>query len=177
VREQKRGAGGDNRITIRRITRSCFESFHSCLDSVCREKKYLAFPAAPPLTDTLLFLEELFLLEVPQYVAQLPDGTVVGWIDVVPGTIPGYTHSGKLGMGIQKNFRGNGLGTRLLKKGLEAARSRGLERIELEVYASNHRAIRLYQKFGFIEEGIKKQGRKYNNRYDDLVMMALLLQR
>jgi RimJ/RimL family protein N-acetyltransferase len=50
----------------------------------------------------------------------------------------------------------------------------GLERIELEVFASNTRAFALYEKLGFVTEGVKRRARKLDGQYDDNVLMALL---
>jgi RimJ/RimL family protein N-acetyltransferase len=50
----------------------------------------------------------------------------------------------------------------------------GIERIELEVLASNTAAIRLYEKVGFVHEGVKRRARHLDGAWDDNVMMALL---
>jgi RimJ/RimL family protein N-acetyltransferase len=75
-------------------------------------------------------------------------------------------------MGVLKANRGQGLGTALLVRSLEEARNQRLERVELEVYASNPIAIRLHKKYGFEEEGRKRNARKLDGMYDDLVWMA-----
>ena len=49
----------------------------------------------------------------------------------------------------------------------------GLERIELAVFASNARAIALYERLGFVREGYKRRVRKVDGEYDDDVIMAL----
>jgi ribosomal protein S18 acetylase RimI-like enzyme len=77
-------------------------------------------------------------------------------------------------MGVLKGYRGMGIGRGLLMAALDKARARGLERIELEVFASNQAAIALYKSAGFVIEGIKKRGRKLEGIYDDVVCMALL---
>ena len=76
-------------------------------------------------------------------------------------------------MGVHKDYRGQGIGTRLLGATLDAAEKYGLERVELEVYTSNTRAIRLYEKRGFITEGVKKKARKLDGKYYDIQVMAL----
>lgn len=48
-----------------------------------------------------------------------------------------------------------------------------LERIELDVFASNKPAIALYEKLGFTREGIKRGARKIDGVSDDVVLMAL----
>jgi ribosomal-protein-alanine N-acetyltransferase len=49
-----------------------------------------------------------------------------------------------------------------------------LRRIYLEVLASNARAIDLYRKIGFVEEGCLREAQVKNARYVDVYVMALL---
>jgi putative acetyltransferase len=52
-----------------------------------------------------------------------------------------------------------------------------VERVELEVFAGNARAIHLYEKFGFEREGIKRRLYYQNGKPVDMLMMALLLEK
>ena len=58
---------------------------------------------------------------------------------------------------------------------LQGAREKGLERVELEVFASNGPAIRLYESLGFVVGGIKRRGRKLDGAYGDVLEMTLFL--
>ena len=78
-------------------------------------------------------------------------------------------------MGVMHGFRGQGYGTRLMEATILAAKEYGIERVELEVYASNVPAIRLYEKRGFVHEGVKKNARKLDGQYDDVLLMALFI--
>ncbi len=49
-----------------------------------------------------------------------------------------------------------------------------LNRIELEVYDYNIRAIKSYRKIGFIEEGRKRQFMWNKGKYYDAIMMSIL---
>jgi diamine N-acetyltransferase len=49
-----------------------------------------------------------------------------------------------------------------------------LERIFLQVFADNLRAIKAYEKVGFIFEGTQRQAAYINGVYKDIVMMGLL---
>lgn len=80
-----------------------------------------------------------------------------------------------MGMGVLPAYRGAGLGRRLLADTLDAARAIGIERVELEVFASNTAAIALYRRMGFAVEGTKRRARKLDGEYDDDVIMALFL--
>ncbi|MBU5484484.1 GNAT family N-acetyltransferase [Clostridium sp. MSJ-11] len=49
-----------------------------------------------------------------------------------------------------------------------------LHRIELEVFPFNQRAIHVYEKIGFIREGIRRDGCFFNNKYYDMIIMSIL---
>jgi ribosomal protein S18 acetylase RimI-like enzyme len=151
------------------------DGYHACLDSVARERLYLGFIEAPALDSIREFVQSNIARDIPQFMA-LDGETVIGWSDISPSTRPGFTHSRHFGMGVRHDYRGMGIGTRLLRAALDKARANALERIDLEVYASNHRAIELYKKAGFVVEGIKKRGRKLDGVYEDIVFMALLFE-
>lgn len=70
---------------------------------------------------------------------------------------------------VHPNFRGHGLGDILVEKLLEICREKSLAGITLEVRRSNVVAITLYEKHGFIVEGIRKNYYE-DNKEDALVM-------
>jgi len=135
---------------------------------------YLAMVQAPPLDSTRAFVLSNIAGNVPQFVAVI-DSEVVGWCDISPLRHQGFQHCGELGMGVLKRYRRLGIGQRLIARTIERAKEKGLERIELEVFASNVPAIKLYEKMGFVTEGIKKRARKLDGSYDDVVEMVLFV--
>jgi ribosomal protein S18 acetylase RimI-like enzyme len=162
-------------IDIRQISVADAPLFREALDAVCRERKYLAAMEAPSLDRATTFVEANVKAGFPQFVAEA-DGKIVGWCDAIPGDMDsGTEHIGRLGMGVLKDYRGRGIGRRLLEATIERARSMGLEKIELSVYSSNTAAIDLYRKFGFQDEGLKRRGRWVDGLYDDVLLMALFL--
>jgi diamine N-acetyltransferase len=74
-----------------------------------------------------------------------------------------------------KDFWDQGFGTEavclLLRHGFDTL---NLNRIYLQVFANNPRAIRAYEKAGFIHEGNKRQAEYRNRKYIDVLMMSLL---
>lgn len=161
-------------FAIEPISLEHVESFHSALDSVARERKFLAGFEAPPMDSTRGFVEGNIKSDTPQFVAVIA-GKVVGWCDISFNWRPAFAHCGYLGMGIVREHRGQGIGAALLEKTISKARLKNLERIELEVFKSNVIAIRLYRKFGFVEEGVKVRGAKIDQRFENVVVMGLLL--
>jgi ribosomal protein S18 acetylase RimI-like enzyme len=162
------------RVEIRATQPSDVESFRACLDSVARERRWLGMVEAPPLAQVRRFVLDGLAHGMVQYVA-LEGARVVGWCDVSPNPLEGFRHGGTLGMGLLAGFRERGLGARLLAETLATAGERGLARVGLEVFASNARAIALYRRVGFEEEGVKRAARILDGRSDDVVCMALWL--
>jgi putative acetyltransferase len=60
------------------------------------------------------------------------------------------------GVAIHPDFRGRGLGARMIREAIQVCRDRGCSRIELTVAVENQPAIRLYESLGFVREGILK---------------------
>ena len=161
-------------IQITRISKEHVESFHRCLDSVASERRYLGLVKAPPLESTRDFVQSNIRNNIPQYVA-VEGSKVVGWCDIAPNKGEGFTHCGTLGMGVLRDYRGKGIGTRLIEEALYAAKEFGFERVELEVYVSNVSAVKLYETRGFKHEGVKRKARKLDGKYDDILLMALFI--
>ncbi|MGV1756277.1 N-acetyltransferase family protein [Rhizobium sp. A22-96] len=162
-------------ITILPIASEHIEGFHKALDIVAREREYLTMLEAFPLEDTRAFVFGMIAKGNPQFVA-LAGSDVVGWCDISRHTFPSHAHAGHLGMGIIPAYRGKGLSRRLIETTLQAARNAGMERVELSVHADNIRAIALYEKVGFVREGLARRSVRIDGRYKDAIHMAIIFQ-
>ncbi len=80
------------------------------------------------------------------------------------------------GLAIHPAFGGKGYGKKMLEEIIELGRQMNLLRIELSAAVINNKAISLYEKVGFVKEGILKKYTwlKSENRFLDEVMMAYL---
>ena len=79
---------------------------------------------------------------------------------------------GELGnVAVAKGWRGRGLGARLLTEIIQRAAQRGVREVFLEVRPSNAVARRLYDRFGFMPVGRRR------NYYQEPVEDALVLRR
>ncbi len=156
------------------IAEKYIEGYHKCLDLVARERRYLALVQAPPLESTRQFVLSNIANDIPQFVA-LSGEEVIGWCDITPMRHEGFTHCGRLGMGVRDGYRRLKVGTRLFDRTIRKAKEKSLERVELEVLASNIPAVGFYEKAGFVVEGVKKKARKLDGTYDDLVLMVLFI--
>jgi len=155
------------------ISERHIEGFREALDTVAREKKYLALLKAPPLAISRRFVRDNIAKRNPQFVA-LDGDRVVGWCDVRRLEMDATLHWGILGIGVVPEYRGRGIGRQLLDRTIAEAWKRGFTRIELTVRTDNERAAALYRQLGFADEGIKRNAFLVDGRYHDLYLMALL---
>lgn len=107
------------------------------------------------------------------YLAAKVNGEFVGGATIEPKRGK-ESHIAVFGIYLKQSFRNMGIGTRLVQKIIQIARSKGFEMIELSVFSSNQRALHLYNKFGFEEVGRIKNGIKFSDgTYADEVLMVL----
>jgi RimJ/RimL family protein N-acetyltransferase len=104
----------------------------------------------------------------------LEDGVPIGNLDL--HDIDGLSGSAGCGVCIgERSYWGQGYGAdalgALLRFGFEEL---NLQRISLQVFDFNERAIRCYEKVGFRHEGRLRQARFVEGRYVDEVIMAVL---
>jgi RimJ/RimL family protein N-acetyltransferase len=151
-----------------------FESLRIALDTVAKEKRYLAFTEAPPPEEAYKFYQNILAKDHSHFVAVL-DGKVVGWCDVLPVHGQARRHVGTLGMGLVPSVRNNGIGYRLIQDAISKAHSKGLTRIELTVRADNANAKALYERVGFANEGLQIQSIGIDGIFYDSYLMALLV--
>ncbi|GKV56569.1 N-acetyltransferase [Sporosarcina sp. NCCP-2222] len=87
-----------------------------------------------------------------------------------------FKHVGVLGIVIRLSHCGNGLGRQLMNALIDWSKGNGLtKKITLVTRADNDRAIALYEKLGFQQEGIFRQESFDGERYYDSLSMALFL--
>ncbi len=126
-------------IVFRQITLADTADFHPVLDVVARENPYLAFIEAPSMAMVEAFVRGNVVRGSPHIVALL-NGGVVGWCDIVPFERSTLAHVGSLGRGLLPECRGKGIGERLIRDAIDAARAVGLVRLQRAEFAHNTRA-------------------------------------
>lgn len=103
------------------------------------------------------------------------DGRMIGTVDL--RLVP-HAMRAELGIAIQdKSQWSKGYGTAVVRLVLQYAfEEMGLHRVELHVDEENVRAIRCYEKCGFVREGLLREHRVVEGRYVNTIAMAVLAQ-
>lgn len=82
------------------------------------------------------------------------------------------SHIGNLGIAILRDYRGMGIGEKLMEKALEVAKEElGLKMVTLTIYEDNEIAIRLYRKLEFKEYGRLPKAVQYKGNLATKVLM------
>jgi ribosomal protein S18 acetylase RimI-like enzyme len=114
-----------------------------------------------------------FARTVSGSVVAVAGGQVIGMLHV-EATRHGF---GEIGMLVDRDWRGRGVGSALMRAAIGLAREQGLHKLSLEVFAHNTGAIALYRKCGFVEEGRRiRQYRRASGELWDSIVMGLALE-
>lgn len=164
---------------LRRVVESDAPRIIELLPQAHRESEFLAFMAGE--FDWTLEQEREFVRDR----ADLESGVLLGVeVDARLVAICGahrlprrrYRHHAELGMTVLQAYWGLGVGQTMMDGLLSWAHDRGLRKMYLRVASPNDRALALYNKFGFIEEGrLREDWLLSNGTFVDTIIMARFL--
>lgn len=123
--------------------------------------------------------EELFykdsIAEKNLFLVAEVEGKIVGFTCCQGNELSRFRHKAEFGICILKEYWGYGIGKVLLENILLWVDTVGIEKITLTVVETNIKAIELYKRFGFVEEGllIKDRIHKDGNYYNTVIMGRL----
>jgi phosphinothricin acetyltransferase len=103
-------------------------------------------------------------------------GEIVGW-----GSLnrfnprPAYDHVADLSVYVERDWRGRGVGRRLLSSLVETARQLGYHKMVLAAFPTNGPGMALYERMGFSRVGIYREQGLLDGRWVDVIVMERLL--
>ena len=97
---------------------------------------------------------------------------VAGSVSLVRRSHEFVRHTAELGMWLRAAYREIGIGSAMVEAVLAWAAARGIEKITLSVRSNNRRALSLYQKYGFVEEGRRRDYIKTPAGYEDECLLS-----
>jgi RimJ/RimL family protein N-acetyltransferase len=99
-------------------------------------------------------------------------GTIVGRLSLARDSHPASLHVADLGLMVAAGQRRRGIGRALLDCAVAWALEVGVQKLELHVFPHNEAAIRLYERFGFEREGLRRAHYRRGAELVDAVLMA-----
>ena len=126
--------------------------------------------------DELQFITRLKQQSNSLFLVATIEGKIIGILTCKGGNRSVNYHDTQLGIVIHQEWRSRGAGNTLMNAAIEWARANDfVQRISLNVYDDNARAIHLYSKLGFKIEGRRHKALFKHGRYYDELIMGLLL--
>ncbi|SFR60209.1 GNAT family N-acetyltransferase [Halogeometricum limi] len=106
------------------------------------------------------------------FVATVED-ELAGWVHLDLPETGKLRHTAVLTVGTRASFRGKGLGSRLLGRGVDWAREHGFEKLYNSIPSTNEGAIAFLERHGWETEAVRENHYKMDDDYVDEVMMAV----
>ncbi len=100
------------------------------------------------------------------------DGKIIGRLSIARDPHPGSYHVADLGLMVVASHRRRGVGRALLQRAVEWAAESRVRKLELHVFPHNAPAIALYESFGFVREGYRRDHYRRGTGYVDAILMA-----
>ena len=100
------------------------------------------------------------------------DGEVVGNVLVSVDRGVATEHIGVLSITIAEDWRDVGIGSEMVAAAQRWSRERGLFKLSLGVFPDNERALAVYEKRGFLREGLRRMQYRTGGEFRDEVLMA-----
>ena len=100
------------------------------------------------------------------------DGEVVGWTHLDMPQVDQIQEVAQQTVGVRESYRGYGIGSRLLQRGLEWAEANGYRKVYNSVPMTNDRALEFLTEHGWDTEAIRRDHYTIDGEYVDEVMMA-----
>jgi phosphinothricin acetyltransferase len=103
-------------------------------------------------------------------------GALIGWASLNQfSPRPAYRFVADLSVYVDRQWRGKGIGTQLLREIEARARSLNYHKIVLSAFPFNQAGMRLYERFGFRTVGIYHEQGLIDGRWVDTIIMEKLL--
>jgi len=158
--------------TIARATDSDLDGILDLLAEIAAEERWLGTELPLDRPKRKLAMRTTVLRDDALMLAAVAGGKVIGELTMIPER-PGRLD---LAIAILEPWRGKGLGKALMTQAIAWARAAKAYKIVLEVFPHNASAIALYERMGFVREGLFRRHvlRKSGELWDSVPMGLLL---
>jgi RimJ/RimL family protein N-acetyltransferase len=133
----------------------------------------ISFAVKPTLAGDKVLLRPLTVQDIDLAIIERATGDHAG--EVVLNELDVDNQSCGFRIALPSAYTDRGLGTEATRLILgHAFDTVGVHRVELEVFAFNPRARRVYENVGFVYEGTKRQALRWQGEWVDTLVMAML---
>ncbi|MHB8881942.1 MAG: GNAT family N-acetyltransferase [Thermodesulfovibrionales bacterium] len=111
-------------------------------------------------------------------IVAVTDTAVVGalsGIQMDSGKSPQTAHILKIGLHLVSAYRGLGIGSQMLDFTIKWAQERAFTKLEANIFTTNKKSLHLFERVGFVEEGLRRNRIRIGNQFIDEVLLGKVL--
>lgn len=164
-------ANDQTEVTLRPVEKSDAGAIIASAAGIVSQGTYLQKERVHTLAEEEAFIEQIDRKDNMYIVVEIA-GTVQGVARVLRGELAMKRHTGLYRMWLDDSVQGKGIGKKVLEYTLVWCRQHRLHKLCLTVFSTNQIARRLYEKFGFITEGVQKEQVWLGEQFADEIFMA-----
>ncbi len=163
-------------LVLREATPSDARAVRDHVEAISQESEFTT--RSPGELPTSLEEEEAYIQSFPDadnqvFLIGVVDEAIVGTLNFKGGRRQRTRHAGEFGMGVRQSWWGRGIGAMLIERLIAWAEGTEIVRkINLRVREDNTRAIRLYERSGFVREGVLQREFLVRGQFYALVSMG-----
>ena len=166
---------GDVEATVRPAQQEDIAGILGVIETIASDEAYVvARRLAADVTRDEVLLRHNESEDRVFFVATVDDDAV-GWLHVEVSQAPNMSHTAELTVGVLDAYRGGGLGSTLMERGLDWARSAGVEKVYQNLPATNDAAIAFLEANGWTTESTRDGHYRIDDELVDEVQLAIWL--
>jgi RimJ/RimL family protein N-acetyltransferase len=166
-------------MCIRAITEADIPAYYELSLKLDEETPFRLYePGERPCDPALFFRETTEFLKNPRsniFLAE-KDGRLTGYLQAIGRPARRVRHVVSINIAILQAYTGQGIGGRLFGALEGWARQTGVKRLDLSVMVNNTPAQKLYERLGFVREGVKRGSMFVDGEYIDEYCMRKWLE-
>ncbi|MBM7841301.1 ribosomal-protein-alanine N-acetyltransferase [Alkalihalobacillus xiaoxiensis] len=165
-------------MRIRTVEKKDAEAFYQFQVKLDQEAEYMLYEPNERITTVRQIkktIKDIKKMETSTIFIAEEGNRIIGYVGIYGSSLRRVKHVGYISIGIIEAYCNKGIGYQLLTSSIQFAEETELKRLELSVIEENKRAIHLYQKCGFVLEGVRKKAVRINKQWHDEFYMAKIL--
>ncbi len=172
---EERFSEDDIEVVIRQARESDLTGLVGAIRKAIDNKTYIVAENIADIVDHEDVLLRHNDLESRVFFVATVNDDVVGWVHLNAPEIAKLGHTAELTVGVLEAYRGYGIGSRLLERGLEWATEHDYEKVYNSVPSTNEGAIVFLENHGWETEAVREDHYLIDGEYIDEVMLAVSL--
>jgi L-amino acid N-acyltransferase YncA len=162
-------------VTIRQAREDDLTGLVGAIREAISDKTYIEGETVADIVESENVLLRHNELQKRVFFVATVHGDVVGWVHINAPEVEKLEHTAELTVGVIDEYRGRGIGSKLLDHGVDWALDNDFEKLYNSIPSTNEDALEFLESRGWETEATRTKHYKIGDEYVDEVMMAKML--